>query len=97
MNKRGKKERSIEDYDDEEIASRKNFVEDAKAVFYADLLKGWRNVTHIPSGKEGGKIEILEYTHEAAVVLLKKAVWLHGGIDDFLGNEANWRQNVTGG
>jgi hypothetical protein len=95
MKQRGKKERSFEDYSDEEIASRKKFVENSNALFYADVLAGWRNVTHIPSGEEGGEIKLLKYTPEAAIDLLTKAVWLHEGIEVFLENKSNWRKNTT--
>ena len=89
---KGKKERTIQDYSEDEIADRSAKVMTSNAKFYADMLTGWRNVTHIPSGKPDGKVELLEYTPEAAIDLLTKAEWLHAGIDAFLANKANWRK-----
>jgi len=89
---KGKKERTIQDYSEDEIADRAAKVTASNAKFYAEMLNGWRNVTHIPSGKPDGKEELLEYTPEAAIELLTKAEWLHAGIDAFLANKANWRK-----
>ena len=89
---KGKKERTIQDYSEDEIADRAAKVTASNAKFYADMLTGWRNVTHIPSGKPGGKVELLDYTPDAALDLLSKAEWLHEGIDAFLANKANWRK-----
>ena len=89
---KGKKERTIQDYSEDEIADRAAKVTSSNAKFYADMLTGWRNVTHIPSGKPGGKVELLDYTPDAAIDLLSRAEWLHEGIDAFLANKANWRK-----
>jgi len=90
---KGKKERTIQDYSEDEIADRAAKVTASNAKFYAEMLTGWRNVTHIPSGKPDGKVELLEYTPDAALDLLAKAEWLHEGIDAFLANKANWRKS----
>jgi len=90
---KGKKERTIQDYSEDEIADRAAKMTASNAKFYAEMLTGWRNVTHIPSGKPDGKVELLEYTPDAALDLLAKAEWLHKGIDAFLDNETNWRKN----
>jgi hypothetical protein len=90
---KGKKERSIEDYSEDEIADRAAKVTASSAKFYAEMMTGWRNLPHIPSGKLYGKAELLEYTPEAALDLLQKAEWLHAGIDAFLANKANWRKS----
>jgi len=92
MNPKGRKERSLSDYSEDEIEVRKSKVEASSAKFYAEMLTGWRNLTHIPSGKEGGKVEPLPYSPEAAVELLTKATWLHAGIDAFLANKGHWRK-----
>ena len=90
---KGKKERTIQDYSEDEIADRAAKVKASNAKFYTEMLTGWRNVTHIPSGKPDGKVELLEYTPDAALELLAKAEWLHEGIDAFLANKTNWRKN----
>ena len=90
---KGKKERTIQDYSEDEIADRAAKMTSSNAKFYAEMLTGWRNVTHIPSGKPDGKVELLEYTPDAALDLLAKAEWLHEGIDAFLDNKTNWQKD----
>lgn len=90
-----KKQKELSNMSVDEIISSNDRFNSHRAKMLAQMTTGWRNITYIDDEKRHDKKaepEPLEFTEANAVMLYSTRPWIMKGLDDFLEDRSNFRQ-----